>query len=135
MTREQLSAREAIATLEGELTSREDGRYLVCTTFDGRVYRIDPDARRIWRTDFNEHGYVCATRMFDLCELEEMVANPMLFGGPSAPPEDIPRDDELYEDVYARERTDYEEERAIEMAEDRQRIQWDEDYYGRMEAA
>ena len=72
MTREQQAARKAISLIEGNLAGQMDGtHHLVLETFDGRVYRVDPDASRIQRIE--PDGTV---RITDLVQLEGE-ANPM----------------------------------------------------------
>jgi hypothetical protein len=116
VTREQQSAREVISLYEGgeRLAGIMDGSYLVLETWDGRIYRVDPDASRIWVSDWN--------RYTDLSELETAISDPDYFGA---------RDDFYEEDAYEAPGpvTDFHSDRWAELRAEAKRIEDDKTYY------
>ena len=122
MTREQQSAREVISLYEGgeRLAGIMDGSYLVLETWDGRIYRVDPDASRIWVSDWN--------RYTDLTELETAISDTDYFGE---------RDDFLCEmdgdELLTYEApgpvTDFHSDRWADLRAEAKRVEDDKTYY------
>lgn len=116
MTREQQQAREVISLYEGgeRLAGIMDGSYLVLETWDGRIYRVDPDASRIQVSDRKQTT--------DLTELETAISDPDYFGE---------RDDFYEEESYEAPGpvTDFHSDREADLRAEAKRIEDDKTYY------
>lgn len=81
-TRDQLQARELIATYEG--ASR------VTCDFDGYYYVVETDTGSRWMIDRNAERIVGPNRrQYDLCELESRISNPADFEVDNPLPDDF----------------------------------------------
>jgi hypothetical protein len=122
ITREQRDAREVISLYEGgeRLAGIMDGSYLVLETWDGRIYRVDPDAEAI---QIIEGGKVVRTT--DWAQLD----------GESSPlwhpdPDDEPYDDGLYADPgIPGPVTDFHSDREADLRAEAKRVEDDKTYY------
>lgn len=118
MTREQHQAREVISLYEGgeRLAGIMDGSYLVLETWDGRIYRVDPDASRIQVSDRKQTT--------DLTELETAISDPDYFGE---------RDDFLCEmdgdELLTYPVTDFHSDRCADLRAEAKRVEDDKTYY------
>lgn len=120
-TTEQNRARELVSLIHGtNLTCQMQGRDYVVTTEQGQTYKIDPHAECI-------RG---AGRPKRLSDLEtELDAQEMLRQDLDRREEDC---DELYEEIYAREATDFDADRYADFVREADRIAHDRAYYNQL---